>query len=276
MEEMSRLAQRNAAIPPFDHNRKLDDFLRVSPTESDRDHSIDDRKDFNTNLGDIHLTDSRSDPDELHSTVNGVSETWLGLLSQTTRLANVMDQINNGSCTMTADRQLALHRRSLYLENMICSLTSRKFPHSEGEPKTHMLLALNSALVVYFYRRVRRVNSCILQGYVTQIISELHQWDECLARCDMIGPGTAWPAFMAGCEAMDEDQRRSLTEWLDKASAQSGLASYSTARAVMEEVWKRKDGCSETTIVSQSHLSDPMSLSWTDLSRQNLHWLILC
>ncbi|CAG8927586.1 unnamed protein product [Penicillium salamii] len=276
MEEMSRLAQRNAAIPPFDQNRRLDDFLRVTPAESERDLKMNDPKDLNTNLGDIHLTDPRVDPEEQHSIVNGVSEAWLGLLSQTTRLANVMDQLNNGSSTMTAERQLALHRRSLYLENMICSLTSRKLPTSDGQPKTHMLRALNFALTIYFYRRVRRVSPCILQGHVSQIIDELHKWDEALVETDMIGPGTAWPAFMAGCEAMGVDERQILVGWLDNAGAQSGLATYSTARSIMEEVWEKRDTCIENLDSPQSCLGGQMSFSWTDLSRQNLHWLVLC
>lgn len=277
MEELSRLAQRNAAIPPFDQSRRLDDFLRITSAEADRDVNIHGPKDLNTNIGDIHLTDPRTDPEELHSVVNGVSEAWLSLLSQTTRLANVMDQLNNGTSTMTAERQLALHRRSLRLENLICALTSRKLPTSGGgEPKAHMLSALNSALVIYFYRRVRQVSPCILQGHVTQIIDELHKWDEALARNDIIGPGTGWPAFMAGCEAMKTEDRQSLIQWLDNASSESGFLSYSTARSIMEEVWEKRDSCVQSIDLSQNNPFGQMSFSWTDLSRQNLHWLVLC
>ncbi|CAG8119802.1 unnamed protein product [Penicillium olsonii] len=273
MEEMSRLAQRNAAIPPFDQTRRLDDFLRITPAESDRDLNMNDPKDFNTNLGDIHLTDPRNDPEEQHSVFNGVSEAWLSLLSQTTRLANVMDQLSTGTSTMPPERQLALHRRSAYLENMVCSLTSKKLP-AHGEPKTHMLRALNSALVIYFYRRVRRVDPCILQGHVSQIVRELHKWDEALARNDMIGPGTAWPAFMAGCEATDVEEREMLVQWLDNAGSQSGFAAYATARSIMEEVWEKRDACYENSDLLRGNPGQ--MFSWTDLSRQNLHWLVLC
>ncbi|KAJ5381151.1 fungal-specific transcription factor domain-containing protein [Penicillium cataractarum] len=275
MEEMSRLAQRHAAIPPFDRARDLDDFLRVTPAESDRDLNIDDPKDSHTSLGDIHLIDSRNVADGFHLIANGVSETWLSLLSQTTRLANVMDRLNSGKCVMTADRQLALHRRSLYLENMTCAFASRRPPLAEGDPKTHMLQALNSALVIYFYRRVRQVNPCILQGYVTKVLDELHEWDAALTQLGWTGPGTAWPAFMAGCEAMDQMERQSLVQWLDNACSQSGFTSYSKARVIMEEVWKQRDACYESPTSTHYHFAGPMSYSWMDFAKENIHWLLL-
>ncbi|KAK6813475.1 hypothetical protein RU639_011324 [Aspergillus parasiticus] len=274
LEEMNRLSQRRATIPPYDDNRGLDDFLRVVPTDGDSDLNIDDPKDFQTNLGDIHLVDSRNVPEELHTAVNGISETWLGLLSQTTRLANVMDQLHSGTCTMSAEKQQALQRRSLYLENMICSFTSRKpAPRSLGEPKVHMWQALNSALAIYFYRRVRQLNPCILQGYVAQIVEELHKWDVALAQHELVGPGTAWPAFMAGCEATGHAEREAIVQWLEKARERSGFVSYTTARQIMEEVWKRREqgpGCARPALPG-----GPMSFSWMDYSRQNLQWLLL-
>ncbi|KAE8362720.1 fungal-specific transcription factor domain-containing protein [Aspergillus caelatus] len=252
----------------------LDDFLRVVPTDGDSDLNIDDPKDSQTILGDIHLVDSRNFPEELHTAVNGVSETWLGLLSQTTRLANVMGQLHSGTCTMSAEKHLALHRRSHYLENMICSFTSRKpAPRSLGEPKAHMWQALNSALAIYFYRRVRQLNPCILQGYVSQIIEELHKWDAALAQHELVGPGTAWPAFMAGCEAMGHAEREAIVQWLEKARERSGFVSYTTARQIMEEVWKRREQglkCARPALPG-----GPMSFSWMDYSRQNLQWLLL-
>ena len=111
-EEINRLTQRRATVAAYDQSGRLDDFLflPVTQSESDRDLNIDDPKESQVNLGDIHLVDSRKVPDELHTVVNGVSETWLGLLSQTTRLANVMDQLNSRTCSTNTNQLLALHR----------------------------------------------------------------------------------------------------------------------------------------------------------------------
>lgn len=274
MEELTRLNQRRASVPTYEQNRGLDDFLRVSETESDNDLNIDDPKDIQAGLGDIHLVDSRNHPEELHTMVNGVSETWLGLLSQTTRLANVLDQINCGSCIVSPKRHLALQRRSLCLENMICTFTQRELPPSGGDPKAHMLRALNYALVIFFYRRVRGVNPCILQGYVKNIIHELGSWDVELEKQALLGPGTAWPAFVAGCEAISSEDRHGILFWLRKANSQSGFSSYSSAAAIMEEVWKIRDNYCGTGNSPGSQPS-PAAFSWTDYSKQNLQWLLL-
>jgi arginine metabolism regulation protein II len=274
MEELTRLNQRRAAVPKFEQNRGVDDFLRVCETESDNDLNIDDPKDDQAGLGDIHLVDSRNHPEELHTMVNGVSETWLGLLSQTTRLANVLDQINSGSCIVSPKRQIALQRRSLCLENMICVFTQRELPPSGGDPKAHMLRALNYALVIFFYRRVRTVNPCILQGYVKSIVSELRSWDTELEKQSLFGPGTAWPAFVAGCEAISSEDRHAILFWLRKANNQSGFSSYSSAAGIMEEVWKIRDSYCGTGNSPGSQPS-PAAFSWTDYSKQNLQWLLL-
>lgn len=274
MEELTRLNQRHAAVPTSDQHRVLDDFLRISTTESDKDLNIDDRKDVQAGLGDIHLVDSRNHPEELHTVVNGISETWLGLLSQTTRLANVLDQINTESNIISAERHLALQRRSFCLENMICIFTQRNLPPCGGGPKAHMLRALNCALVIFFYRRVRGVNPCILQGYVKNIIQELAGWDAELEKQSLVGPGTAWPAFMAGCEAISNDDRQSILFWLNKANSQSGFSSYSSAAAIMKEVWKTRDSYGGTG-TSPGVESSPVTFSWTDHSKQHVQWLLL-
>lgn len=274
MKELTRLNQRRASVPTYEQNRGLDDFLRVSETESDNDLNIDDPKDIEAGLGDIHLVDSRNHPEELHTMVNGVSETWLGLLSQTTRLANVLDQIHSGSCIVSPKRHLALQRRSVCLENMICTFTQRELPPPGGDPKAHMLRALNYALVIFFYRRVRGVNPCILQGYVKNIIHELGSWDVGLEKQALLGPGTAWPAFVAGCEAIASEDRHNILFWLRKANSQSGFSSYSSAAGIMEEVWKIRDSYCGT---GNSPGSQPSlaAFSWTDYCKQNLQWLLL-
>ena len=269
IEELNRLSRRRASVSTNEQHRILDDFLRVPINETDSDLNNNDPKDLQTNLGDIHLVDSRNDTEEMHTLVNGVSETWLGLLSQTTRLANVLDLINTGSCKVTTERHLALQKRSSQLENMICAYATRKLPPTHGGPKAHMMRALDHALMIFFYRRVRKVNPCILQGYVKDIIHELEDWDSELEKHSLSGPGTAWPAFMAGCEAAADEDRQSILYWLRKANDQSGLTSYLSAAIFMENVWKIRDSSSGTTEFL------PTVFSWADYSKQNLQWLLL-
>ena len=273
MEELSTLAQRKASISLSRETRGLGDFLHIESPESDSDLNINDTKDGDSNLGDIHLVDSRSWSGALHSTVTGVSETWLSLLSQTTRLVNVTDRIYSGACIVSAERQLALHRRSSYLENMIFSFVSRDIPPgAQGRP--HVAKALNAALVIYFYRRVRHVNPCILQTFVSQVAEAVSQLQSDSHEQDIAGAGTAWPVFMAGCEALSQVERDALMSWLLKLGRKGGFPLYNSAVQVMQQVWKQRDGDSGSGMYLANQSGGPGSFSWMDESKQKLEWLL--
>jgi arginine metabolism regulation protein II len=71
------------------HNARLDDFLRLGPQHEDHDMEL--QKELDVGLADIHLSDPRQFPASMYLQINGLPETRLSLLSQTTRLANSMD-----------------------------------------------------------------------------------------------------------------------------------------------------------------------------------------
>ncbi|KAF5865414.1 hypothetical protein ETB97_004232 [Aspergillus alliaceus] len=72
---------------------RLDDFLLLQPRQADSDLDIDAPKEREVALHDILLEVSRRWADTLYSEIYGIPETWLSLVSQTTRLANVMDTL---------------------------------------------------------------------------------------------------------------------------------------------------------------------------------------
>ncbi|GLA14474.1 hypothetical protein AnigIFM62618_000854 [Aspergillus niger] len=232
---------------------RLDDFLRLDRRPSDSDLDIDEPKEDDVGLYDIHLQDSRKYPATLYSQIYGVSETWLSLVSQTTRLANVMEtfrvaremrQGNNASL----EAWEALHRRSARLESMVCTFASRRTEDNICDStnilaKSHgcLLQALNSALVIFFYRRIRQVHPAILESQVDKVISSLNEFDVALVEADHTGPGTVWPLFIAGCEATTPERRQSITLLLDKGEARCGFSAYHTVRDVMNQVWDKQD-----------------------------------
>ncbi|GLA02062.1 hypothetical protein AnigIFM60653_001356 [Aspergillus niger] len=232
---------------------RLDDFLRLDRRPSDSDLDIDEPKEDDVGLYDIHLQDSRKYPATLYSQIYGVSETWLSLVSQTTRLANVMEtfrvaremrQGNNASL----EAWEALHRRSARLESMVCTFASRRTEDNICDStnilaKSHgcLLQALNSALVIFFYRRIRQVHPAILESQVDKVISSLNEFDVALVEADHTGPGTVWPLFIAGCEATTPERRQSITLLLDKGEARCGFSAYHTVRDVMNQLWDKQD-----------------------------------
>ncbi|PYH96501.1 hypothetical protein BO71DRAFT_481946 [Aspergillus ellipticus CBS 707.79] len=195
---------------PSERNPRLDDFLRLDRRPADSDLNIDEPKETNVGLHDIHLEDSRKYPDTLYCRIYGVSETWLSLVSQTTRLANVMEtfRVARESCPtnrISVEAWEALHRRSVRLESMVCAFNRRKAEEDICDSTSHLakshesiLHALNSALVIFFYRRIRQVHPIILEGQVDRVISKLGELDAALTEASHSGPGTAWPLFIAG------------------------------------------------------------------------------
>ncbi|EXL99541.1 fungal-specific transcription factor domain-containing protein [Fusarium oxysporum II5] len=219
----------------------LDNFLHLEPRKL---HGQKTKRD----IKDIHLADASQDHENMYMQIYGVPETWLSLVSQITRLANVMDRLC-ASKKSDAEALMALQPRASYLENAVCLFRSR---HNEsttmsaspsapgGTPHMHMVRALASALVIFFYRRIRNVNPLVLQDSVNDVVESLHAFDEALERNNLLGPGTAWPAFIAGAEARAR-QRRDIEEWLDKGFGRSGFESYRASKEVLVEVWRRRD-----------------------------------
>jgi arginine metabolism regulation protein II len=157
----------------------------------------------------------------------------------------------------------ALHRRSLRLEYMICSLNSnsRHSPndtHDETDnldndtnatsttPRTHLLRALNAALLIFFYRRIRNLHPQILQHHVDDVLTGLEEFRLALPPSEqIIGLGSIWPAFIAGCEAIDSTRREAVIRWLDSAYASCRFPALEVANEVMRGVWKAQEGGGE-------------------------------
>lgn len=270
------------------HNTRLDDFLRLEPHQSDSDLDIDEVKTHEGGLHDIHLEDSRRHPSSMYR-IYGVSETWLSLVSQTTRLSNILDAAKHGKDTDLGFLEF-LQKRAGRLENIICSFalkdplvdedTEREDPATT--PNYHMHRAMNAALVILFYRRVRNVNPLILQGHVDSVVHSLRDFDSSIASEGYQGPGSAWPAFIAGCEALSRRNREFLMTWLERGFEKCGLEYFGTSRELMKEVWERQDDTASTgdpgsggSTQSRPQRSSSYHQSWVDVSRDQNRWVIL-
>lgn len=216
---------------------------------------------------DLHLTSPLVERDGMCMQIYGVPETWLRLVSQTTRLANLLDKLNPGAPGADFEMYTRLQAMSVTLESAVCAFQERiQLPTQDASPHMYMVRALSAALVVFFYRRVKRLRPLMLQESVTKVIDSLHGFDSALQRHNMLGPGTAWPAFMAGAEAMYQPQRQAITAWLDKANLRSGWKGYTTSRRILDELWKRRD-----TIGGSHELP-----TWVEVCRDLRCWPLLC
>lgn len=257
---------------------KLDSFLHLEPRHLESWNNAN-GEGGGSNFQDIHLAESVQEQDNMYMQIYGVPETWLSLVSQVTRLANVMDRLSLKQKRSDAEILVSLQPRASYLENAVCLFKSRYYSNPESlpdhvdgrggtrdiTPHTHMVRALSSAVVIFFYRRIRNVNPLVLQDSVNYVISSLHAFDEALERCGLLGPGTAWPAFIAGAEALTNGQRRSIISWLDKAFSKSGWMGYKASKDVLLELWRQRDDAGGTI----------NSVTWMDICRRMNCWPLL-
>lgn len=268
-------------VHPSGPGSRLDDFLRLEPHHADSELDIEEVKEPQTSLRDIHLEDARDNPNTMYTEIYGITETWLSLLSQTTRLANRLDGMKATKTTDSALSDLLL-RRASRLEDMICGFAADFSPRSttpKWEPNNHMHTALNSALVIFFYRRIKNVNSFVLQSHVDDVISALERFDEAIQDKPGQGPGTPWPAFIAAAEASTQSRRKRLLVWIENGEATTGFARYSSSKELLLETWKRRDDgaagpATGTRKSARRSGASQSTTSWLDVCREQKRWLM--
>lgn len=280
-----------AAETQHGYKSKLDDFLRLEQSQYDSDPDANAEKGEAIGLHDIHLEDSRRYTATMYLQLYGISETWLSLLSQTTRLANVMDSLDASKKRKDLDLLDSLDRRKQRLEDMVCSFVASNEPVralrpqsnttaqapagdlqlSHETPRSAMVRALNSALVIFFYRRIRDVNPWILQEHVKNVVQALSDFDVCCEIFNVDGPGSPWPVLVAGCEASSQPDRDFFSQWLDRAYSKTGFDRFKTIKSCMREVWmQRKPAGGRRESSSRNTLR-----SWIHVSREQKIYLLL-
>lgn len=118
------------------------------------------------------------------------------------------------------------------------------------------------------------MNPWILQSHVDDVISALKEFDESLTEKAWEGPGTPWPAFMAGCEAATEEKRDLLLKWIEKGGAVTGFSCYDIAKDLLLEVWRRRDMPADAGSAGTSRRVGQSSASWIDVCRERRVWLM--
>ncbi|KAF4948535.1 hypothetical protein FSARC_13707 [Fusarium sarcochroum] len=250
----------------------LDDFLRVQYHYGEADASLDSHKDAQTGNQDIHLEDPRHGIEDQFHVIYGIPEQWLSLLSRTTRLANWMDATEIPHKLRDDRLKEKLSRQAQSLEDAVCDFfhTHKMSTNIDANkpPNVCMFRCLTASLLIFFYRRIRNVNPLVLQTYVDEVIQGLEIFDASLVRHKQPGPGTAWAAFMAGCEAMGDSRRKKLLQWIERAFDICKFQSYQQAKEIMIRVWERMD----QTHRFQREAPRP---SWMQISRDLETWLPL-
>lgn len=172
------------------------------------------------------------------------------LILHVTYLAQETDsQQTPGFHTMTS-----LTNRARVLEDLICGFkwrpNSNKLLQAEGTTRQDDLMrplvsAIHQALLIFFYRRIRKLNSYALQPFVKRTVSELFEFQHMKKENNIVTPVPCWPGFIAGCEALEEEDRQRFRDWYSQSGG--GWRSFDTIGGVVEQFWRAKATNGELT-----------------------------
>lgn len=190
---------------------------------------------------DLHIARPGLFPSTMYPEIFGIPESFFFLWSQIIRLGNEKDIAEQGGeVEPTPLRDFS--RRAKALEKGINQLQSRTLIRQQDESLvlTSLLDGMQSALRIYFYRRVYDVSSSMLQPIVVSVRNWLFDYDQ--ANPDFLHGsfGLMWPAFIAACEAEGEELQSSFRQWFCNAAQRSGLGCISENARFIERVWQAR------------------------------------
>ena len=102
---------------------------------------------------------------------------------------------------------------------------------------------MSNALLIYFFRRVRKTNPAILQHYIEIIINGIAKQEFVKSKYQLDAGVIIWPMFIAACEAIGQETRRTILGYLRQAGT-CGFRVADKVESFIEEFWNRRDGCS--------------------------------
>ncbi|RGP68397.1 arg81-transcription factor involved in arginine metabolism [Fusarium longipes] len=212
---------------------------------------------------DIHLQVQGRWNHTLYPVIYGIPESLMTLLSQTVSLSNEKAQLENvARCNPNVSEALTKHTKTL--ENRIwawpLTLDTAEIPDHHDlatQPLIRsMTLAIHQALVIYFYRRVYDMNAMILQDMVRKTLDHL---EPCLSELideQDFATSLAWPAFVAGCEAVTPELQERALVCLGVTDDKGVYFTPKPAKLVVSLIWDKRKTSGDWSASWQSLVVD--------------------
>lgn len=241
-----------------------DPSFRLIPWE-DLDEKFEEIKTREQGENDLHLGSPGYWAGTLYLEIFGVPEIWLNLLSQVIRLGNERDLAEHTEGPTLSLREFTQRAKALETYILRWESSNGLITTSDGlqimEVDWVMLETiqgvLHHALVIYFYRRVHDVDPVMLQPRVQKVKDYILACQQLYESGDGFLDGWMWPAFVAGCEALDTGLQKCFAEWFQFSTRHSRQSSSARMQQLMNRVWdeRRRDS--------------KRSTSWLQLLRDN-------
>ncbi|KAK5948010.1 hypothetical protein OHC33_010938 [Knufia fluminis] len=196
--------------------------FRLIPWE-DLDEKFREIKTREQGENDLLLAGPGKWPATMYPEIFGVPETWLNLLSQVIRLANEKETAESADEPTLSLKDFLRRAKALetyilrweYSNNLVTTSSGLQIMEVDWIMLETMQSALHHALAIYFYRRIHDVDPVVLQPKVQKVKEYLFA---CKQICESGGgflDGWMWPAFIAGCEALDPTLQEAFTAWFE-------------------------------------------------------------
>ncbi|RYP04921.1 hypothetical protein DL764_004133 [Monosporascus ibericus] len=213
---------------------------------------------------DIHLEIQGRWKETLYPAIYGIPESLMTLLSQTISLSNEKARLE--SIARTDSRvSVALGHHVKALEGNIWSWSlppERAGPERPQQPTSgsdrgdlidhpqarSMVLAIHSALIIYFYRRVYNMSAMIMQDLVRKTLDHLEHCTDQMVDDPDFSTSLAWPAFIAACEAATPDLQERSLNCLEMAEKPGACFTPKPASMVVATIRQRRQASGEWTI----------------------------
>ncbi|GKU22873.1 transcription factor [Fusarium langsethiae] len=230
-------------------------------TEAGLNIGLDPAQEKTDDIGynDIHLEVQGRWNHTLYPVIYGIPESLMTLLSQTVSLSNEKARLENAArCNPGISDALAKHTKTLESRIWAWPSTLDSAGPVEASSRTttadydlvtqpqvrSMTLAIHQALVIYFYRRVYDMNAMILQDLVRKTLDYL---EPCLSELideQDFATSLAWPAFVAGCEAVTPELQERALMCLAVTDGKGVYFTPKPAKVIVPLIWegRKKSG----------------------------------
>ena len=213
---------------------------------------------------DLHLSEPGQFSATMYPEIYAIPEPWIFLLSQTIRLGNEKDAAEHDVTEIALPlkeflcRAKAIEKRINNMQGMVPKTASGNYEPTNQNVLETVLHGMQAALAIYFYRRVYDIDAAMLQGKVVSVRDWLFRYEHADPTMVFGYGGYIWPAFIAACEAEDQEVQTSFSKWFKTSAQRSGLPCFTETLKDIERVWQEKRTC------------NGKSVTWVELTAKHI------
>jgi arginine metabolism regulation protein II len=186
---------------------------------------------------DIHFAKQTYTEDMLYSSIYGIPESLMSLLSRIVACANEKDRAQASGDTAALQQHLQALESEMWSWDVPAGFQGPQPTLDTVDLK--LSRAMHEAVIIYFYRRVYDTDAMILQGHVRKCL-------DCLEPCigqksgdQDFATSIAWATYIAACGAVTPELRQRALLCLDMIDRRGVMLTPKPA-AQISRFWQRR------------------------------------